>query len=219
MGVQERRAREKSETREKILDAARELFVSEGYEGVTMRKVAEKIEYSPTAIYVHFADKEDLFRQLCTEDFRKLGEGFQQVLAAADPAERLRLIGSSYIQFGIHYPNHYRLMFMTPRPDCPDPHGEGHCQGLDVEKGNPEEDAYAMLKLAVEDGIRAGIFRDGLADVELIAQTLWASVHGLISLEIAKKNDDWVAWRPIEQRAELMLDAVLGGLMKRELTK
>ena len=57
MGVKERREREKSETRDKILDAARELFVTEGYEGVSMRKVAQKIEYSPTAIYVHFPDK------------------------------------------------------------------------------------------------------------------------------------------------------------------
>ena len=65
MGVKERREREKSETRDKILDAARELFVTEGYEGVSMRKVADKIEYSPTAIYVHFADKEELFRELC----------------------------------------------------------------------------------------------------------------------------------------------------------
>jgi AcrR family transcriptional regulator len=214
MGVQERRARERSETREKILDAARELFISEGYEGVTMRRVAEKIEYSPTAIYVHFADKEDLFRQLCTEDFRKLAEGFQPLVATADPAERLRLIGSSYIQFGIHYPNHYRLMFMTPHPvgNCPK-------ENMELEKGNPEEDAYAMLKVAVEDGLRAGIFREGVTDVELIAQTLWAGVHGVIALEIGKGNDDWVAWRPIEQRAELMLDALLGGLMKRGLTK
>jgi len=62
MGVKERREREKTETREIILDAARELFLAEGYEGVSMRKVAEKIEYSPTAIYIHFKDKDDLFR-------------------------------------------------------------------------------------------------------------------------------------------------------------
>src|SRR5499425_3190373 len=116
MGVKERREREKSETRDKILDAARELFITEGFEGVSMRKVAEKIEYSPTAIYVHFADKEELFRDLCPEDFAKLAEAFQSPALPLDPLERLRFIGQVYADFGIKYPNHYKLMFMTPHP-------------------------------------------------------------------------------------------------------
>jgi AcrR family transcriptional regulator len=77
MGVKERREREKSEIRDKILDAARELFITEGYDGVSMRKVAEKIEYSPTAIYLHFADKQELFHELCHEDFARLAQVFQ----------------------------------------------------------------------------------------------------------------------------------------------
>ena len=69
MGITERREREKEEVRKKILDAARELFATEGYERVTMRKVAEAIEYSPTTIYHHFEDKDDLVRALCLADF------------------------------------------------------------------------------------------------------------------------------------------------------
>ena len=75
MTVQERRIREKSEVREKILDAARDLFVTYGYDGVTMRKVAARIDYSPTAIYLHFADKESLFREVCHQDFHRLSRG------------------------------------------------------------------------------------------------------------------------------------------------
>src|SRR5215471_11709330 len=116
MGVKERRAREKSETRDKILDAARDLFISEGYEGVSMRKVAEKIEYSPTAIYVHFEDKKDLFHQLCQEDFARLAAVFQSSAMPIDPIQRLRFIGQTYVNFGMQYPNHYKLMFMTPHP-------------------------------------------------------------------------------------------------------
>src|SRR5215813_136121 len=111
MGVKERREREKSETRDKILDAARELFVAEGYEGVSMRKVAEKIEYSPTAIYLHFADKEELFHELCHDDFARLAQVFQDASLPADPIERIRQIGRTYIEFGIQFPNHYKLMF------------------------------------------------------------------------------------------------------------
>lgn len=207
MGVKERREREKSETRDKILDAARELFVTEGYEGVSMRKVAEKIEYSPTAIYVHFADKNELFHELCREDFARL----QEVVATempTDPIERLRKIGRNYIEFGKRFPNHYVFMFMTPHPQ----------HELDEEDheiaGNPEVDAYAFLKWAVQDAINAGCFREEVKDAELVSQTLWASVHGVISLNIAKGNDPWVDWRPLGERAEMMLDITLRGLLK-----
>ena len=208
MGVKERREREKSETRDKILDAARELFVTEGYEGVSMRKVAEKIEYSPTAIYVHFADKEELFRELCHQDYARLAQVFTSSVISTDPVERLKQIGAIYIDFGIRFPNHYKFMFMTPQP---------HHEFDDVDRemrGNPEKDAYAFLNWAVQQAMDAGCFREGLENSELISQTLWASVHGVISLEIAKGCDAWVEWRPIKDRAEMMLDVTLRGLSR-----
>src|SRR6202035_1514469 len=106
MGVKERRERVKSETRDKILDAARELFISEGYDGVSMRQVAEKIVYSPTAIYVHFADKEQLFHELVQEDFARLAAVFTSAAMPANPVDRIREIGRTYTQFGAQYPNH-----------------------------------------------------------------------------------------------------------------
>lgn len=208
MGVKERREREKVETRDLILEAARELFVSEGYEGVSMRKVAEKIEYSPTAIYVHFTDKEDLFRELCHKDFAHLAQLFQSVALPEDPVERLKHIGRTYIEFGRQYPNHYKLMFMTAHPHTD--LDERDCEM----KGNPEVDTYALLRHTVKQAIEAGIFRKSMHDAELISQTLWSAVHGVISLEIAKHCDPWVDWRPLEQRVEVILDAVLSGLRK-----
>jgi AcrR family transcriptional regulator len=208
MGVKERRAREKSETRDKILDAARELFVTEGYDGVSMRRVAERIEYSPTAIYIHFADKQELFHELCQQDYASLAEVFQSSAMSSDPIERLKQIGSTYTEFGMRYPNHYRFMFMTPHPTH-EPDEE------DRERmGNPEVDAYAFLKWAVQQAIDAGRLREELHDAELISQTLWASVHGVISLNIAKCSDPWVGWRPLQQRAQLMLDVSLRGLVR-----
>jgi len=208
MGVKERRAREKSETRDKILDAARELFVTEGYEGVSMRRVAEKIEYSPTAIYVYFADKQELFHELCQQDYARLAEVFQSSAMSSDPIERVKQIGRTYTEFGVRYPNHYKFMFMTPHP----PH-EPDEEDREV-MGNPEVDAYAFLKWAVQRAIDAGRFREELQDAELISQTLWAAVHGVIALNIAKCSDPWVDWRPLQQRAEMMLDVTLRGLMR-----
>jgi AcrR family transcriptional regulator len=208
MGVKERREREKSETRDKILDAARELFVTEGYDGVSMRRVAEKIEYSPTAIYVHFADKNELFHELCQQDYSRLAEVFQSSTMSIDPLERLKQIGRTYIDFGVHYPNHYRFMFMTPHPAI-EPNEE-ECE----KKGNPELDAYAFLKWAVQQAIDAGRLREGLVDAELVSQTVWAAVHGVISLNIAKCKDAWVDWRPVQDRAETMLDVIMRGLAR-----
>src|SRR5215470_4111205 len=207
MGVKERREREKSETRDKILDAARELFVTEGYEGVSMRRVADKIEYSPTAIYVHFADKQELFRELCHQDYARLAEVFQSSVTTTDPIERLRQIGGIYIDFGTRYPNHYKFMFMTPFPM------HEHEDDREI-MGNPEMDAYAFLKWAVQQAIDAGCFREELKDAALVSQTLWASVHGVIALHIAKGCDPWVDWRPLAQRAQLMLDVTLRGLVR-----
>ncbi len=210
MGVKERREREKSETRDKILDAARELFVTEGYEGVSMRRVAEKIEYSPTAIYVHFADKNELFHELCHQDFARLAEVFQSSAMSTDPVERLRQIGAIYVEFGLRNPNHYKFMFMTQHPEI-----EPNEEDQEI-KGNPEEDAYAFLKWAVQQAIDAGCLRAELRDAELISQTLWASLHGVISLNIAKCKDAWVDWRPIQDRAEFMLDLTLRGLVSEK---
>ena len=99
-------------------------------------------------------------------------------------------------------------MFMTPHP----PHEPDE---VDREvMGNPEMDAYAFLKFAVQQALDAGCFRQELNDTELISQTLWASVHGIISLQIAKGTDCWVDWRPMRDRTEMMLDITFRGLLR-----
>src|SRR5215469_13479007 len=97
MGSIERREREREDKRRQILDAARELFVEEGYDAVTMRKVADKVEYTPTAIYLHFKDKEELVREVVTQDFLKLGKHFQSIAEIDDPIEALNAMGLSYL--------------------------------------------------------------------------------------------------------------------------
>jgi AcrR family transcriptional regulator len=202
----ERREREKAELRTKILDAARELFVTEGYEAVTMRKVAEKVEYSPTAIYLHFEDKDALIRALCTNDFESFAAGFLEIAQIADPVERLRRAGDIYVAFGLQHPQQYRLMFMAPRPSV-DPTEE--------ERTDPARNAYVFLRGTVEQAISEGRFRSEYTDAELVAQTIWASVHGVVSLEIAQGCEKgWVNWRPVERRAQMSFALTLGALLK-----
>lgn len=210
MGIKERRERERGEVRMRILDAARELFATVGYDGVSMRKIAEKIEYSPTTIYQHFKDKDALIKELCYADFGKLAELLRDLILIPDPVERLRECGKAYVRFAIAYPNHYRLMFMTRYPVMDD-----EAERAEI-KGNPETDAYALVRLLVGQAAEAGALRNPQADLELMTQTLWAGLHGVAALEIAMKCDNWTAWVPIEERITAMLDALCYGVVQRE---
>ena len=210
MGSVARREREKLATRELILDAARELFAREGYDAVTMRRIAEKIEYSPTAIYLHFADKDSLIHELCVADFLALAVAFQPIALVRDPIERIKQIGRAYVEFALQHPDHYRLMFMTPaRPMDEAKLAEGR-------KGDPAQDAYAFLRMAVDEGLTQGRFRAGLDDPDLICQTLWAGVHGVAALHIALCTDTWVDWRSSDDRTTAMLETLFTGLKRKD---
>jgi AcrR family transcriptional regulator len=207
MGTRERREREREEIRTKILDAAREMFAAEGYEAVTMRRIAEKIEYSPTAIYFHFRDKDALIHELCDTDFGRLAQEFVGIARIGDPIERLHRTGEAYAEFGLRNPNHYRLMFMTPHPPMSP-------EDSRLQQGNPEEDAYAFLRAVVGEAIAQSRLRPELKDPDLVSQTMWAAVHGVISLHIAKQNDEWIEWAPLKKRVSLMIDAIIRGIEK-----
>jgi len=207
VGPTHRREREKQILRQRILDASRQLFAERGYESVTLRTIAEAIEYSPRTIYLHFKDKEDLIRELCREDFRSFGEGLGQLAQIADPLERLRAIGHAYAQFSMAYPHHYKLMFMTPPAACPV--GEAADQ---EGKGDPEADAYALLRSCIADGLQQGCFRPDLQEADLLAQVVWSGLHGVMALAITHQSDPWVPWAPVQQRVDLMLEVLTRGL-------
>lgn len=204
MGSAERRQREVQETRNRILDAARDLFVSNGYDATSMRAIARRIEYTPTAIYHHFHSKEDLLCELCALDFRALAARFQDIGEVSDPIERIDRLGKAYAAFALEHPMHYQFMFMTPRP-APD------TQAF-VTRGDPGEDAYAFLVHAVEDALRQGRFRPEYDDAHQVAQILWGSLHGVIALAIAKADDDWVDFGDVRQTVATMGEVVLRGL-------
>lgn len=209
MGVQERRARAREALRTKILDAARDFFAREGYEAVTMRRIADAIEYSPTAIYLHFADKEALIRELCVADFDALARTFRRIANEADPLQRLRKIALAYVEFAMSHPNHYRLMFMTPPPvkgSAPD----------EREPGHPRRQAYAFLTAAVAEAIATRRLRPELSDVELLSQALWATVHGIVSLHIVMAADGWIDWRPARKTLSLVIEVMLRGLVAED---
>jgi len=207
----DRRAREREELQDRILDAARELFARHGYEAVTLRKIAEAIEYTPAAIYGHFKDKDDLIRTLCRRDFDAFSADMAKLAHVADPIERIRQLGHGYVQFALEHPQHYRLMFMSPAD-------LEHDADTLERKGDPHRDGYAFLRFCVQQAIEAQRLRDEYADADLVAQTFWAGVHGVASLEITHSGDDWVEWRPVSARAAAMIDALIVGFARATKT-
>jgi AcrR family transcriptional regulator len=205
MGSTERRTRERAETRQRILDAAREMFVERGYEATTMRAIAERIEYTPTAIYHHFLNKEALLAELCAADFRALAAAFQKIGRIEDPIERLRRTGRAYVEFGLKHPMQYQLMFMTRKPsDVTD--------GL--RSSDPSEDSYAFLRETCAAAIATGRLRPKYHDAEELALMAWSALHGLLSLWIVKPEDDWIQWGDLETTAARTCDALLEGMLR-----
>ncbi len=114
MGIKERQERDREAVHRAILDAARELFVSEGYRNVSIRKVAERIEYSPASIYSYFPSKDDIFFALAEEGFRLLhGERADlDALAVLPPLDRIRAIFTGFYRFSVNHPEYFSLMFV-----------------------------------------------------------------------------------------------------------
>jgi AcrR family transcriptional regulator len=207
VGSKERRERERTDTRQRILDAARDMFVERGYDATTMRAIADRVEYTPTAIYHHFKNKEALITELCTLDFKSLAQRFNRIEKVADPLERIARLGDAYVEFAITHPNHYQLMFMTPRPEAP-------ADMVEATKGDPSEDAYALLRETCVDAIRDGRLRTELTDPDDLAQILWSALHGLVSLRIIKSHDPWIEWGDVRQTADRVREILMRGMRR-----
>lgn len=195
MGVTERRARQKENLRGEILDVARQMFVEEGYAGVSMRKIAERIEYSPTTIYLHFKDKGEIFNQLCEETFAKLAHRLESLARKhADPLAYLRAGMLAYVDFGLKNPNHYTITFIIS-PEASDEYKYEDSIGAR---------AFETLRGAVENCVATGVFRS--VDVDTTAQALWAAIHGVTSLLIVHCDFPFVAKsRLIEHTVDTMI--------------
>jgi AcrR family transcriptional regulator len=201
MGVKERRARQKKYLRQEILDAASELFVRDGYENVSMRRIADKIEYSPTTIYIYFKDKAELLEQVCKETFARLVQRLGKILEQpGDPIERLKRGLVAYIEFGLENPHQYRATFMMPIPEGFD-HDKYH------QADSPGMQAFAFLTRGIGEAIEAGKMK--AMNVELAAQTLWAGVHGITSLLITLHSFPWVGR---EKVIHSTVDTLVAGL-------
>jgi len=112
MGTKERQDRERQAVTAAILDAARELFLVEGYANVSIRKIAERIEYSPAAIYGYYASKDDIFLALANEGFHRLAAKVDAAMVTGNALENVRACWWAFYEFAKEEPEYFLLMFV-----------------------------------------------------------------------------------------------------------
>jgi AcrR family transcriptional regulator len=203
MGVTERKVREKQELKQQILDAARELFVREGYENVSMRKIANKIEYSPATIYTYFQDKDEILDCLCEETFLHLHE---HKLAAVhqmkgDALAALKKGMETYIRFGLDHPDHYIVTFMLKAAPFKNP------ESRETRKARTGQQCFGDMRNIVRRCMEEGKIKS--ADPEETSQVLWAGIHGLTALLITQPGFPFVEReRLIRRTIEILVRGV-----------
>jgi AcrR family transcriptional regulator len=176
MGTKERQDRDRQALRDKILTAARELFLAEGFPSVSMRKIAERIEYSPAAIYSYFSSKDDIFFALAKEGFSLIGRS-NRLVSKEDPLEAVRGMFLDYYRFARQHPQYFELMFV----DRSVPQLSEHWERFDfmLEKMDL---AIAVIQRAID----AGMFPPR-TDATTAFHILWAAVHGPATIALCNR--------------------------------
>jgi AcrR family transcriptional regulator len=177
MGIKERQDRDRAAVREAILHAARELFVTEGYRPVSMRRIAERIEYSPAAIYGYFTSKDEIFFALAEEGFRTMQAAARAAAGGqSDPLAAMRAGFWAYYQFSREQPQYFELMFVDRTVP----------QLTDMERFSVLAEMWHDGVASIARCVEAGIFPATL-DVEAAFHILWAATHGAATLHVCQR--------------------------------
>jgi AcrR family transcriptional regulator len=162
-----------------ILDAANDVLLEDGYAAITMRKVAERIGYSATSIYLHFDSKDALLHALIERGYRMLHEALHAEAAGhTEPLARVEALCRRYVRFGLDNPAYYELMFMLH------PRYMARYPAAKYREARQNLDAFAQSLIEAQ---RAGLAQ--VDDLRAGANAIWAMLHGVVSLQIAHRMD------------------------------
>lgn len=193
----ERRTAEKAALRRVIMDAAAELFGTEGYENVSMRKIAQRIGYTPMAIYLYFKDKNDLLDCICEEAFMQLYRSLERVKASSkDPVEVLRNSIKGFIDFAVKHPHHYRATFLAP----------ARALGAMPRRDSIRLRTRELLRELVANFMGSGAAAEA---IEIATQVVIIAGNGFSALSIA--NPDF-PWSPKAKVIEGLVETITRGL-------
>ncbi|MDT8718351.1 TetR/AcrR family transcriptional regulator [Clostridium sp. 19966] len=210
MGINERREAEKKAIMDKIIKAASDILVREGYEKLSIRKIASEIEYSPGIIYHYFQDKNDILKQV-------IKEGYEDILAAissvpediSSPEETIRKRLRAYIDFMLQRPNHFKMLLISDIGEEQNNLNILH-KGVAKERGT-----IFQLAEMIQNMVDKRIFRN--VDAELTAQIIWTSTHGLISRLIMETHiEEEQKERLINHHFDILFNGLIIGYVLKE---
>lgn len=188
----------------KLLETARELFLSRGVEAVTVRSIAQRAGCSIGLLYHYVDSKEDLLARLLADTFtRLLGRLRSQAKSHPAPLEKLSAVLTAYVRFGLEHPHDYALLFAA------DP-GEGH-EHLRRVFHTLGIECYGVIRDCCAECMRTGALRDGIRDAEAAAQVLWAGAHGLVHLLGAAEG---FPFRPRNALLRCHVDTLVAGVRR-----
>lgn len=197
MGLVERRQRQKEEVRNSILTAAWEQVLAEGWPSLSIRKIADAIEYSVPVVYSHFDSKDEILLAFTRQGFARLIEQIKQsALCDKEPAERLEGIAQTYWQFAFENREYYQLMFGLGIPTCD---AANHI----VEMRQFGDVITYTIKELIANGPNAD------ADVYLKFKTYWSILHGLVSIQMIDPNSS-----AADKHGQLILHDAISGFVK-----
>jgi AcrR family transcriptional regulator len=187
--------------RAEILLAAERIFLTDGYEGATIRKIADEVGVSSTALYMHFPDKAAMLYEICERAFADLLASNAEISAKPlDAVVRTRGMLEAYMRWGFDHPNAYQLVYCSRRPLSTDLAPPG---AADLSRQCFETFSGVVREVAAEGRLRTG-------DAASAAQALWLASHGVVAMVTVRPQFEWAA------REELMrvtLDGLLYGLV------
>jgi AcrR family transcriptional regulator len=204
MGISERKEREKKEMRGLILNRAMSLFLEDGFENITLRRIAEKIEYSPATIYLYYKDKNEILYAIHDIGFERLYKQQQTILSIKNPWRRLKKHGSIYIKFALENPEYYDLMFIMRGPAKKIKEKKEWEIGLR---------SFEFLKKNINECIKAGYLSKTNLDVAAFA--FWSLTHGIASLVIRERCIMFPE-KHLNSIIERAIDFVLEGIVKKK---
>ncbi|MBM3762365.1 MAG: TetR/AcrR family transcriptional regulator [Acidobacteria bacterium] len=204
MNLSNRRAEYRENLREDILDAARQLFLVHGFEDTSIRSIASKVGASPGVLYHYFEDKQHIMAVLVRETFSRLSARLEAIRADNDTAQaRMRRGLRAYIEFGLEFPHHYTLIFVKPNTI----EGNERIYAAFMEDGMK---TFGCLRSISAEIVAGGFAREQLVDAEELAQSLWVSIHGLVSTQISIKTFPWIErMRLIDRQIDILMHGVL----------
>lgn len=200
MGVSERRQRERENLRKRILDVSREIVVAEGFDALTIRRVAEAVEYAPGTLYLYFENRDAIARALCLEVYQAMYDAISPIAKIKDPRKRFRAFIRKYVAFALNQPEMYRLALMSDPKFSDVLLRDAPIEGA----GGPGQKTFALMVNTMAELRRkeAGAFA--------LAEMVWVAVHGLVSLKIVCHA---YPVTPVNALADTLADTLLSGIL------